>query len=92
MPSPKTSSQLRKDIDSGRTGDKVAFVDPAAAPLGTDAEAGGNAPAPEALDMEATAVAPPMSGRRRDQAGVLGFSLVAGAVWLVILSIVAMTA
>ena len=33
--------QLRADIDAGRTGDKVAFPDPAAAPLATDAEAGG---------------------------------------------------
>jgi hypothetical protein len=33
--------QLRSDIDSGRTGDKVAFRDPAAAPLGTDEEAAG---------------------------------------------------
>ncbi|MHA6299287.1 hypothetical protein [Devosia sp. CAU 1758] len=33
--------QLRADIDSGRTGDKVDFPDPAAAPLATDAEAGG---------------------------------------------------
>ena len=28
-------------IDSGRTGDKVAFPDPAAAPLGSDEEAAG---------------------------------------------------
>lgn len=34
--------QLRADIDSGRTGDKVDFADPAAAPLVTDAEAGGH--------------------------------------------------
>lgn len=33
--------RLRADIDSGRTGDKVAASDPAAVPLGTDAEAGG---------------------------------------------------
>jgi hypothetical protein len=33
--------QLRAEIDSGRTGEKVGFPDPAAAPLGTDAEAGG---------------------------------------------------
>lgn len=33
--------RLRRDIDRGRTGDKVAAIDPAAAPLGTDAEAGG---------------------------------------------------
>lgn len=36
-----TGEQLRADIDAGRTGDKVAFSDPAAAPLETDAEAGG---------------------------------------------------
>jgi hypothetical protein len=36
-----TGEQLRADIDSGRTGDKVDFPDPAAAPLATDAEAGG---------------------------------------------------
>jgi len=35
--------QLRADIDSGRTGDKVDHPDPAAAPLGTDSEAGGEA-------------------------------------------------
>lgn len=34
-------AQLRDDIDRGRTGDKVAGFDPAAAPLGTDEEAGG---------------------------------------------------
>lgn len=37
--------QLRADIDGGRTGDKVSFADPAAVPLGTDAEAGGSATA-----------------------------------------------
>jgi hypothetical protein len=33
--------QLRWAIDRGRTGDKVAYPDPAAAPLGTDEEAAG---------------------------------------------------
>lgn len=33
--------RLRADIDRGRTGDKVDWPDPAAAPLGTDDEAGG---------------------------------------------------
>ncbi|MBW3098357.1 hypothetical protein [Pseudohoeflea coraliihabitans] len=33
--------RLRGDIDSGQTGEKVAAIDPAAAPLGADAEAGG---------------------------------------------------
>ena len=36
-----TKEQLRDDIDSGRTRDKVAHNDPAASPLGTDDEAGG---------------------------------------------------
>jgi hypothetical protein len=40
--------QLRHDIDSGVTGDKVKAFDPAAAPLGTDEEAAGTPPAPEA--------------------------------------------
>lgn len=35
--------QVRAATDAGRTGDKVSFPDPAAAPLGTDAEVGGSA-------------------------------------------------
>lgn len=46
---PPTSDRLRDDIDHGRAGDKVSFSDPAAAPLGTDAEAAGTPPSPEAL-------------------------------------------
>jgi hypothetical protein len=34
------ADQLRARIDSGRTGDKVNVSDPAACPLGTDAESG----------------------------------------------------
>ncbi len=34
-------AQLRSDIDSGATRDKVPHPDPAAAPLGTDSEAAG---------------------------------------------------
>jgi len=44
-----TSDRLRKDIDRGRAGDKTDFPDPAAAPLGTDDEAGGNPPSEEQL-------------------------------------------
>ena len=46
-----TASQLRDDIDSGRTHDKVAKSDPAAAPLGTDDEAAGAPPTPEEVAM-----------------------------------------
>lgn len=41
-----TSEQLRHDIDSGAAGDKAPGFDPAAAPMNTDAEAGGTAPSP----------------------------------------------
>lgn len=41
---PARAHRLRDEIDRGGTGDKVAFPDPAAAPLGTDAEAGGSPP------------------------------------------------
>lgn len=44
-----TSAQLKHDINSGLTGDKVNFFDPAAAPLGTDEEAGGTPPTPEEI-------------------------------------------
>ena len=39
-----TTERLRTDIDKGRTGDKVAGSDPAAAPLGADDEAAGRPP------------------------------------------------
>ena len=39
--------RLRRAIDTGKTGDKASFSDPAAAPLGTDEEAGGTPPTPE---------------------------------------------
>jgi hypothetical protein len=39
-----TTEQIRDAIDSGATGEKVGHPDPAAAPLGTDAEASGNSP------------------------------------------------
>jgi hypothetical protein len=42
-------AQLKHKIDSGQTGDKVAFPDPAMAPLGTDEEAGGNPTSPELI-------------------------------------------
>ena len=42
-----TLAQLKRDIEGGGTGDKVAMFDPAASPLGTDAEAAGAPPTPE---------------------------------------------
>jgi hypothetical protein len=49
-----TISQLRDDIDAGRTGDKVDWPDPAAAPLGTDEEAAGTPPDPWAVEIART--------------------------------------
>ena len=46
-----TIEQLRADIDSGRTGDKVSAPDPAMAPLGTDDEAAGTPPSPAAIAL-----------------------------------------
>ena len=44
-----TVSQLKADIDSGRTGDKVGNADPGLSPLGTDDEAGGRPNKPEVV-------------------------------------------
>ena len=51
MSSHETVEQLRADIDSGRTGDKVSAPDPAKAPLGTADEAAGTPPSPEAIAL-----------------------------------------
>lgn len=48
-PAGPTSAQLRDAIDRGRTGSKVPFEDPAAAPLGTDDEAAGTPPQPHEI-------------------------------------------
>lgn len=45
------SQELKGAIDSGRTGDKVPFFDPAAAPLGTDDEAAGDPPRPSQIEI-----------------------------------------
>lgn len=45
------ADSLRAAIDAGKTGDKIAFPDPAAAPLGADDEAAGHPPAPQAVRM-----------------------------------------
>ncbi|KQT45789.1 hypothetical protein ASG47_12630 [Devosia sp. Leaf420] len=66
--------ELRASIDAGRTGDKVAFPDPAAAPLPTDAQAGGTATAfkPERDRSDLT--------RRGGASGLLVYILVIAAI------------
>jgi hypothetical protein len=46
-----TVDKLRADIDAGRTREKVASSDPAAAPLGTDEEAAGTPISPAAVAL-----------------------------------------
>ena len=50
---PTTVDALRVAVDRGLAGDKVPGSDPAAAPLGTDAEAGGAPPTAAEIAMEA---------------------------------------
>ncbi|HEX2216173.1 MAG TPA: hypothetical protein VHG27_05700 [Xanthobacteraceae bacterium] len=70
-------AQLRDDIDRGRTGDKVDWPDPAAAPLGTDDEAAGRPPPAQAVERARQAeVAGPAVPSQRGQG--------AGAAWVLI--------
>ena len=74
------ADQLRNAIDTGAAGDKVAFPDPAAAPLGTDAEAGGTPPTAaerrKAFAAEVTAAPAPRPRGTGALPLVLGFLLV----------------
>jgi hypothetical protein len=56
------TDRLRHAIDRGRTRDKVAHPDPAAAPLGTDDEAAGTAAHPAVADPHQEHPAPPPVG------------------------------
>jgi len=47
MKDTRNVDQLKADIDSGKAGDKIAWPDPAMAPLGTDDEAAGTPPTPD---------------------------------------------
>ena len=49
---PPTVDRIRADISAGRTGEKVSFPDPAAAPLGTDDEAAGTPASREQRQLE----------------------------------------
>lgn len=79
--------QLRHGIDHGMTGDKVDFPDPAAAPLGTDAEAGGHAPTPLELRIEARAAGKILRQPKGDS-GLTLFLCAAGGFGLIALIVV----
>jgi hypothetical protein len=46
-----TTAQLKADIDSGATGDKVEVFDPGLSPLGTDDEAAGTPAEPHRIRL-----------------------------------------
>ena len=46
-----TVAQLKNDIDTGVTNDKVASPDPGLSPLGTDDESAGRPASPQVIDM-----------------------------------------
>jgi hypothetical protein len=72
---PPTADRLRADIDRGATGEKVDHPDPAAVPMGVDAEAGGHSPSPDERRLEALsrphAPAPPPAAPRPDGPAVV---------------------
>jgi hypothetical protein len=82
-PRPRTVDRLRHDIDRGLTGDKAPNSDPAAAPLGADAEAGGAPPTPQEIDLEAQSRTIRPHGDRPRRQGLLWL---AGAFILLVLA------
>lgn len=63
-----TTDAERAQIDSGQMRDKIVFPDPAAAPLGTDAEAGGATASQSAVSRDqASADRPPSPEAPREK-------------------------
>jgi hypothetical protein len=85
-----TTDQIRFAIEHGHAGDKVDFPDPATAPLGTDAEAGGTPPTPAERRLEAASLGPkPKKSYFQDVNGVVIYCAAAIPVVLVILGLAA---
>jgi hypothetical protein len=83
----ETVEQLRSAIDSGRTGDKIPYPDPAAAPLGGDEEAAGTPLSRERVSMAMQAeLQQRTSMRRRDASGVGAGWILMGVVAVLLLA------
>ena len=91
MPVP-TSDQLRDNIDKGRTDEKVSMPDPAAVPLGTDAEAGGIAPTAQERKLEAAAAPDSVSGQGRAPSGNMVYLALVACLAISLVVIVALAA
>ena len=91
MPDHSTIEQLRDDIDSGRTKDKVCAPDPTVAPLGTDEEAAGYPPPPEAIalarKLENRRIPDPVRGRGAAAAAWLLVGLSAATLAAVVIAL-----
>lgn len=81
-----TVDQLRADIDSGRTGDKVPGRDLAAAPLGTDEEAAGT-PIPGVILQETRESELSLPSHRQQKAGIGHAWILIGFVGILLLAI-----
>ena len=83
-----TTEQLRQRIDSGLTGEKVSMPDPAAAPLGTDAEAGGAPPTTKERTLAAEQVSEDAVPGPRASPGIAVYAAVIVIVAIVMLTLV----
>ena len=88
-----TTAQLRHDIDSGRTGSKVNYPDPAAAPLGTDDEAAGTPPSSAAVSAarRQEAARPETGARANPDSLDVGVTIYTGILGVIIATLAAIT-
>ena len=89
------TQQLKSDIDTGRTGDKIdQGYDPGLAPLGTDDEAAGHRNTPAQVRMArqleggSAASQPAEQGDRNPKRGFPAVWIVAAAVIVVLIAVV----
>jgi hypothetical protein len=87
-----TTDQLRQGIDSGLTGEKVSMPDPAAAPLATDAEAGGVPPTTKERTLAAEQVSEDAVPAPRGPPGIAVYASVIGIVAIVLVTLVILAA
>ena len=91
MPSPPTTARLRYDLNRGRGDHKVAVVDPAVAPLGTDDEAAGTPPSASIIQhahrQEVRSAPVSWEKKDRDHAVIIYLTLIAMTVAAVSLAI-----
>lgn len=86
---PRTADQARHRIDTGVTGEKVDWPDPAASPLWTDAEASGNSPTGEELETDSASASSKVATPRRFELGaVVAYCAIAAFILAAFLGIV----